>query len=89
MGPEDYQELQNNDKLDDKKRLRAFIWKEEEIVKVKIPRRSSIDIEIVNAKIRQIEILLRCVSYIYVFLSFYQCGLKIVNYSCKHFTSQK
>lgn len=33
MGPEDYQELQNNDKLDDKKRLRAFIWKEEEIVK--------------------------------------------------------
>ena len=70
MGPEDYQELQNNDKLDDKKRLRAFIWKEEEIVKVKIPRRSSIDIEIVNAKIRQIEILLWCFSYIYVFFIF-------------------
>ena len=38
MGPEDYQELQNNDNLDDKKRLRAFIWKEEDIMKVKIPR---------------------------------------------------
>ena len=40
MGPEDYQELQNSDKLDGKKKLLAFIWKEEEIMKVKIPRRS-------------------------------------------------
>ena len=35
MGPEDYQELQNSDKLDGKKKLLAFIWKEEEIMKVK------------------------------------------------------
>ena len=40
MGSEDYQELQNSDKLDGKKKLLAFIWKEEEIMKVKIPRRS-------------------------------------------------
>ena len=35
MGSEDYQELQNSDKLDGKKKLLAFIWKEEEIMKVK------------------------------------------------------
>ena len=29
MGPEDYQELQNSDKLDGNKKLLAFIWKEE------------------------------------------------------------
>ncbi|PFX22481.1 hypothetical protein AWC38_SpisGene13003 [Stylophora pistillata] len=36
MGAEDYQELQNNDKLDDNKRIRAFVWKEEDISPLKI-----------------------------------------------------
>lgn len=35
MGAEDYQELQNNDKLDDNKRIRAFVWKEEDISPLK------------------------------------------------------